>query len=92
MTDAHCRDGRSDVLHRIVNGKSGGDGAAGGVDVEVYWGGGLVAFEEEELGDDGGGDAVVYGAIETDYALGEEAGEDIIFPRGSVSTETDFEV
>ena len=92
MTNTHCRDGRSDVLHGVVNGETGGDGAAGGVDVEVYRGGGLVTLKEEELSDDRGGDAVVYGAVEADYALGEEAREDVVFPRQLVSVENEFQV
>jgi hypothetical protein len=44
-------------------------GAAGGVDVEVDWFLRVVGFEEEELGDDGGGHGLVDFAIEADDAL-----------------------
>ena len=78
LAHTHGRHGRGNVHHGVVDGESCGDGAAGGVDVEVDGGGGLVAFEEEELRDDGGGEGVVYGAVEADYTLGKEAGEDVI--------------
>jgi len=58
--------GRRDVGHGVVDGETGGDGAAGGVDVEVYGPFGGVGFEEEELGDDGGGDGFVHCAVEAD--------------------------
>jgi hypothetical protein len=43
--------------------------ATGGVDVKVDWFLGVVCFEEEELGDDGGGQGLVDFAIEADDAL-----------------------
>ena len=54
LADAGGGDGGGDVGHSVVDGEASGDGAAGGVDVEVdgFFGG--VGFEEEELGDDGG--------------------------------------
>lgn len=61
--------GRGDVRHSVVDGEAGGDGPAWAVDVEVY---GLfrgVGFEEEELGDDGGGHGLVHGAVEADYTF-----------------------
>lgn len=58
-----------DVGHGVVDCETGGDGAAGGIDVEVYGLFGGVGFEEEELGDDGGGEGFFYGAVEADYAL-----------------------
>lgn len=44
-------------------------GAAGRVDIEVDWFLGVVGFEEEELGDDGGGHGLVDFAIKADDAL-----------------------
>lgn len=44
-------------------------GATGGVDIEMDWFLGVVCFEEEELGDDGGGQGLVDFAIEADDAL-----------------------
>ena len=69
LADADGGDGRGDVGHCVVDGEAGGDGAAGAVDVEVYWLFGGVGFEEEELGDDGGGDGFVDGAVEADDAF-----------------------
>jgi len=69
LADASGGDGGGDVGHCVVDGEASGDGAAGGVDVEVYGFFGGVGFEEEELGDDGGGDCFVDGAIEADYAF-----------------------
>lgn len=45
---------------------TGCDGAAGGVDVEVYGFFGVVCFEEEELGDYVCGDSFVDCAVEAD--------------------------
>ena len=42
---------------------TGGDGAAGGVDVEVYWLFWVLGFEEEELRYYGGGEGFVYFAV-----------------------------
>lgn len=69
MPDAGGGYGRGDVGHGVIDGETGGDGAAGGVDVEVYGFFGGVGFEEEELGDDGGGDGFVDGPIEADDAF-----------------------
>lgn len=56
-------------MHCVVDGEAGGDGAAGGVDVEVDGFSRVVGFEEEELGDDGGGDEFVDFAVEADDAF-----------------------
>ena len=61
--------GGGDVGHGVVDSEAGGDRATRGVDVEIYglfWG---VGFEEEELGDDGGGDSLVDGTVEADDAF-----------------------
>lgn len=60
-----CYGGR-DVGHCVVDCEAGGDGAAGGVDVEGDGFGGGVGFEEEELGDYGGRDGFVDGTVEAD--------------------------
>lgn len=55
-----------DVVHRIIDCQTCGDRPAGRVDIEVYrllW---VLSFEEEELGNDDGGEAIVDGAIEAD--------------------------
>lgn len=61
--------GRGDVGHGVVDGEAGGDGAARGVDVELDGLFRRVGLEEEELGDDGGGDGFVDGAVEADDTL-----------------------
>lgn len=66
MAYAGCCDGRGDIGHGVVDGEAGGDGATRGVDVEVYGLFGGVGFEEEELGDDGGRNGLVDGAVEAD--------------------------
>lgn len=69
LADAGGGHGRGDVGHGVVDCETGGDGAAGGVDVEVYGLFGGVGLEEEELGDDGGGDGFVHCAVEADDAF-----------------------
>lgn len=69
LADADGGNGGADVGHGVVDCEARGDGAAGGVDVEGYRFGGGVGFEEEELGDDGGGHDFVYGAVEADNAF-----------------------
>lgn len=81
LADADCRDGRADVLHGIVDGEACGDGAAGGVDVEVDLLVGGLALEEEELGDDGGREAIVDGAIKTYDTLLQQARVNVVCGR-----------
>ena len=66
LADTSGSDGGGDVGHGVVDGEAGGDGAARGVDIEVYGFFRGVGFEEEELGNDGGGDGLVDGAVEAD--------------------------
>ena len=61
--------GRGDVGHGVVDGEAGGDGAARRVDVQLDGLFRRVGFEEEELGDDGGGDGFVDRAVEADDAF-----------------------
>ena len=85
MAHADGVDGARYVVHGVVDGHAGCDGATWGIYVEVYLLGGRVGFEEEELGGDHGGHGVVDLAIEGDDALGEEAGEDVGgFPAASL--------
>ena len=69
LPDASGGDRGGDIGHCVVDGETGGDRAAGGVDVEVYGFFGGICFEEEELGDDGGGDGFVDGAVEANDAF-----------------------
>ena len=53
-----------DVVHCIIDCQARGDGPTRGVDIEVYgllW---VLGFEEKELGNDDGGEAIVDGAVE----------------------------
>lgn len=63
---ADGRHGRLDVGHCVVDGQPGADLAAGGVDVHGDGLLGGVGLEPQQLGHDGGGDGVVYGAVEAD--------------------------
>lgn len=67
--DAYGRHGGLDVGHGVVYGQPGADLAAGRVDVhgDRFLGG--VGLEPQQLGHDGGGDGVVYGAVEADYSF-----------------------
>lgn len=56
-------------LHRVVDGKAVGDRAAGRIDVEMDGLGGVLGFEEEQLGHDAAGDGRVDGRVETDDAV-----------------------
>ena len=76
--DAHRRDIRLDVVHRVDDGQSCGDVSAGGVDVEGDVFLGVFGGEEEELGDYKIGDVVVDAAAEEDDAFLEEARVDVI--------------
>ena len=69
LADADGRHGRGDVGHGVVDGQAGGDAAAGRVDVERDGLFRVLGFEEEELGDDGGGDGLVDLAVQADDAL-----------------------
>lgn len=66
MPHARGADGRCDVRHGVVDGKTGGHAATGRVDVELdrFFRG--VGFKEEQLGDNGSGDGFVNGTIEAD--------------------------
>ncbi|KAB8532583.1 hypothetical protein FH972_025528 [Carpinus fangiana] len=78
LADADGADGGGDVGHGVVDGEAGGDAAAGRVDVQRDGLVGGVGLEEEQLGDDAGGEAVVDGAGEGDDAFFEEARVDVV--------------
>lgn len=73
--DADGRHGRLDVGHGVVDGQPGADLAAGRVDVHGDGLLGGVGLEPQQLGHDGGGDGVVYGAVEADYSFLDGGGE-----------------
>jgi hypothetical protein len=58
-----------DVLHRVVDGQTGRDAAAGAVDVEVDVFLRVLGFEEEELGYYAGRQGFFYFAVEADDAF-----------------------
>ena len=69
--------GAAHVLHRVVDGEPGGHHAAGAVDVDLDVLLGILALQEQELGDDRVGHEVVdLGADEDDPVL-EQAAEDV---------------
>lgn len=78
MTDADRGDGRADVCHRVVDGETGGHGAAGRIDIERDGLFRIVGFKEEELRDDAGGDGLIDGAVEAYYSLFQKAREDVV--------------
>ena len=70
-------------LHGVVDSQSGGDGAPGGVDVDVdvlFW---VLHLEEKHLGDDGVGHAVVDTGADENNAVLEEARVDV---KGTFAT------
>lgn len=66
-----------DVVHGVVNGHAGGNGAAGRVYIQRDRLRGVVGFEEEELRGDRGGHGVVDLTVEANDAFGEQAREDV---------------
>ncbi len=59
-----------DVCHCVVDCQARSNAPTGTVDVEGYGFGGCVGFQVQELGDDGGADYIVDGAVEADNAFG----------------------
>ena len=78
LTDAEGRYGGFDVLHTIVDGESCGDGATGGIDIQVDIFIGIFGFEKEHLSDDQVGHIVIDRRAEEDDAVFEQAGVDIV--------------
>lgn len=77
-TDAYRRNGRLDVVHGVVHRHCRGDGAAGGVDVELNVFFRIFVREEEELRDDDVRTVVVDRSIEEDDAIAKEARVDVV--------------
>lgn len=77
MAEADCGYRGADVLHCVVDCEARCYAAARGVYVEADGFGGVVGFEEEELGDDGGRQDFFDFAVEADYSLFQQAGEDV---------------
>ena len=67
----------------VVDGKAGGDAAAGAVDIEIDGFGRIVCFEEEKGGCDGGRHAFIDFAIHCYDSFFEETREEV---GGVVST------
>ena len=60
-------------LHGVIDGEASGDGAAGGIDIDVdvlFW---VLHLQEQELGDDGVGDEVIDGGANEDDAVLQQA-------------------
>ena len=80
---AHRADGRGDVTHGVVDGQTGGHGAAGRIDVQVDLLLRILGFQEQELGADKGGHSVVHFAAQQDDAILEQAGINIVGTFGT---------
>src|SRR5262249_36902592 len=82
-SDADGCDIALDDLHSVIYGKASGDAAAGAVDVEVDVAVGILAREDEELGDDEVCEVIVDGVADEDDAVLQKAGVDVV---GSLAT------
>ena len=80
---AHRADGRGDVTHGVVDGQTGGHGAAGRIDVQVDLLLRVLGFQEQELGADKGGHSVVHFAAQQDDAILEQTGINIVGTFGT---------
>ncbi len=78
LPDAVGRDVGLYELHRVVDGQPRGDGAAGGVDVEVDVPGLVLLLEEQELGDDGVRQGIGDHVPDEDDVVLEEPGVDVV--------------
>ncbi len=76
--DAGCGHIAAEESHGVDDSKSRRDAAAGGVDVELDIGFGIVVGEKKELRDDRVGGFIGDGAAEDDNAVLEEAGVDVV--------------
>ena len=79
-TNADRRNVALDVLHRVVDGKTGRDNAAGAVDIELNILIGVLRLQIEHLGDDQGGRRVVDLLGKDDDTVIQQAGIDVIRP------------
>lgn len=86
MAQTNCIDWRPYVLHCIINSKTCGNGATGGIEVHVDGFGGVLGLEEEELGDDDVGSVVGDGTVDANDSFFQEAREDVVgaFASGRV--------
>ena len=77
LTDADRGDGAPDMLDGIVDGHTSGDTSARrvNIDLDIFFG--IFAFEEEELSNDAVSDHICDGTAQNDYAVFEQAAEDI---------------
>ncbi len=75
--EADGRNVAGDVLHGVVNGHAGRDGAAGAVDVEGDVGLGILVGQVQQLGDEDVRHLVVDALAEEEDAILEEAGDDV---------------
>jgi len=74
------RDVGPDELHGVVDGQTGRDDAARGIDVEVDVPIGIFRFEEQELRDDEVRDDVVDRLADEDDPILEQPGIDVVGP------------
>ncbi len=77
LADADGGHRRPHVLHRVVDGETSGDHAAGGVDVELDVLVGILALQEQELGHDDVGHIVVDLCSEEHDAVFQQTAEDV---------------
>src|SRR5262249_6065646 len=81
------RDVTGHVLHRVVDRHPRGDRAAGGVDVQVNVGLGVVELQEQHLRHDQVGAGVVHHPLQEDDAVLEQTAvdvEDALFPAAAL--------
>src|SRR5579863_1772996 len=78
LADAIGDDVVLDELHGVIDGETGGNGAPRGVDVERDVLLGILALEEEHLGDDKIRDLVVDGSTKKDNVVAQQTGVDVV--------------
>ena len=78
--DAHRRHRRAQELHRVVDGEQRGHVAAGAVDVEVDRPVRILALEEQQLGHDEVGHAVVERGAEEHDPVAQQPRPDVVGP------------
>ena len=78
LANAVGADVAGEHLHGVIDGEASGDGASRAVDVQIDVLLRVFALEEEELGDDGVGDAVVDFRAEEDDAVFQQPRIDVI--------------
>ena len=80
LADAHRRHRRPQELHRVVDGEERGHVAAGAVDVEVDRPVRVLPLEEQQLGDDQVGHAVVERGAEEHDPVAQQPRPDVVGP------------